>query len=813
MLNKRVEQAPLKVRSAPAVGIMRAAVVSAVTVMMTGGLSVVLAADEPAPSNELETIVVTAQKRAESEQNVPLSMTTFSSAALEAKDINNFFDYATKVPNLAFASTGDGMGTARTVAIRGVSGNNVTSFYIDDTPLPDSIDPRVLDIDHIEVLRGPQGTLYGARSMGGLVRTVTKTPDLENFTAVVHGGVSDTARTDTPNYVGDAVVNIPLVQGIAAVRISAFDDSEAGYFKRSYCTNPAAAMALSCTPLSTSGITTVHNVAAIDTSGFAIALTIKPSDSLTITPKFMLQREGYNGFPLADYDTDTANGIGYPVPTPATGAPTPNKMIPTSFTQARWFNLPEGGFDDWGLASLAIHWKNPWGELVSSTSYFSRKVVETEDESDFVYAAITSGAGGTPQPGGITEVKDYQEFVEEVRFVSDLQGPVQFVAGGFYSDLYGRLPFAAYYPPSEVPNLDNTLGGPNNPNYPNLIFAQDFHTDIKEPAVFGDITYSPIDPLKLTAGLRWYQVRESSEGYEEGLATGGGPAIISPPASTTETGTNPKIEADYHITPDKMVYANVAKGYRPGGLVPIVPPGQAGTATDCVAALKQVDPNISIQQTRTFQSDSLWNYELGTKTEWLDRRLSVDAAGFYIRWKNIQQEILLSCGFQYTANAGAATSKGGELEIRARPTDPLELSLGLGYQDAKISQASIESPQPVGSPIYQVPDWTGNGSAQYTTELGAGWKMVSGADYSYVGRSFSGNNLPSDPRLRPSYRLINARLAFDHGPFEVALYGKNLADEVANLGDSRSIAAETPGRPRLFVNQPRTLGLEFRQSF
>src|SRR5580658_7972050 len=437
----------------------------------------VFAADASAPTGELEEITVTAQKRAESQQNVPLSMTTFGSVALQEKEINNFFDYATKVPNLAFAPTGDGVGTARTISIRGVSGNNVTSYYIDDTPLPDSIDPRILDIDHIEVLRGPQGTLYGARSMGGLVRTVTKEPDLNDFTATIHGGVSDTARTDQPNYTGDAVVNIPLIQNTMALRVSAFYDEEAGYFKRSYCTNPAAAMALTCTPLATTGITTVGNVGAIDTSGFAATLTIKPTDSLTITPRFMLQRAGYNGFPMADYRTDTANGIGYPVP--ATGAPSPTEMIPNNFTQARWFNLQEGGWDDWGLTSLAVHWKTGAGELVSSSSFFSRKVDETEDESDFVYAAITSySPGAEPEPSTITEIKDYQEFVQEVRFVSALQGPVQFVAGAFYSDTHGRLPYAAYYPPSTAPGLDLTLtGAPGveiTPGYPNLIFIQDF---------------------------------------------------------------------------------------------------------------------------------------------------------------------------------------------------------------------------------------------------------------------------------------------------------------------------------------------------
>ncbi|GAC1299394.1 MAG: TonB-dependent receptor [Steroidobacteraceae bacterium] len=770
------------------------------------------AADTPASSSELETITVTAQKRSESEQSVPLSMTTFSGAALQQKDINTFFDYATKVPNLAFAPTGDGVGTARTVAIRGISGDHVTGYYIDDTPLPDSLDPRVLDIDHIEVLRGPQGTLYGARSMGGVVRIITKEPNLNEFDGNVHGGVSTTSHTRRPNWTGDGVVNIPLMADHMALRLSGFYDTEAGYFKRSYCTDPAAAMALTCTPLATTGISTVDNVGAINTYGGAASLTVKLNDALTITPRAMLQKATYNGFPLADYLSMPGNGIGYPVPSgPYT---LPRGMIPSSFTQASWFNVPEGGYDAWGLYSLTLHWKTGIGELVSSTAYFSRKVFETENEGDFVYAAITSTVpGGRPQPGAISEVKNYQRFVQEVRFASDLKGPVQFVVGGFYSDFHGRLPFASYYPPAEVPNLDATLGGPNNPDYPNLIFAQDFRTDIREPAAFGEVSFQPADALKLTAGLRWYQVKISSAGYEEGLATGGGPAIVSPSITTVESGVNPKFEADYHLTPDHMLYVNVAKGFRPGGLVPIVPPGQANTPTDCVAALQKADPNITIGQTREFKSDSLWNYELGTKTSWLDHRLTFDAAAFYIRWNNIQQQILLSCGFQYIANAGAAESKGGEMEIHARPTEPLELSLGIGYQHANITQESASSPQKVGSPVYQVPDWTGNGSVMYTTQLGSAWKMVTGADFSYIGRSFSGNNNPSDPRLRPAYRLINARLAFDCGPLDIALVGKNLANEVANLGDNRSIAAETPGRPRLFVNQPRTIGVEFRHSF
>ena len=764
----------------------------------------------------LEQVVVTAQKRTESEQTVPMSMTTFGTVALEQKAINNFFDYATKVPNLAFAPTGDGVGTARTVSIRGISGDNVTGFYIDDVPLPDSLDPRVLDIDHIEVLRGPQGTLYGARSMGGTVRIITKEPELTQFSGTVHAGVSTTDHTNQPNYTVDGIVNIPIVQDRLALRLSGFYDQEAGYLHRSFCTDPATA-GITCFPLSGAGRTTVNNIGAIDTYGGAASLTFKVTDSFTLTPRMMIQRANYNGFPLADFNSLPQNGIGFPAPSGPYTLPSPLRS--TDLTQARFFDVPEGGSDRWNLYSLTARWKTALGELVSSTAYFDRRVDEHEDQSEFVWAAITSGACDNPAPfcnppaaGPIEEIKAYQRFVEEIRFVSALSGPVQFVVGAFYSDFHGRVPFASLYPPSEVPNLDNELGGPNNPDYPNLIFAQDFHTDVQEPAVFGEISYQIMDALKVTVGLRWYQVKTTSHGFEEGLAVGGGPPLVSPEATDKESGVNPKVEIDYHLTPDQMIYALASKGFRPGGVVPIVPPGTAGTPNDCVAALAQVNPNLSLGDTRRFKSDSLWNYELGAKTAWLDRRVTVNAAIFDIRWKDIQQQVLLPCGFQFNANAGAAESKGAELELRARATQHLEASLGLGYQDAKITEKG-ESPQPVGSPVFQVPDWTSTGSLSYSTAITSQWNLVSSLDYSYIGRSYSGNNSPSDPRKRPAYRLLDGRLAFTTGSLEVALVGKNLTNELANLGDNRSIAAEVPGRPRLFINQPRTVGIEMRTSF
>jgi iron complex outermembrane recepter protein len=781
----------------------------------------VVAADVPASSSELEVITVTAQKRSESEQTVPLSMTTFGAVALEQKAIATFFDYGTKVPNLAFAPTGDGVGTSRTISIRGISGDNVTGFYLDETPLPDSIDPRVLDIDHIEVLRGPQGTLYGARSMGGTVRIITKQPNLNTFEATVHGGFSKTAQTSDPNYTADGVVNIPLIQDRLAARVSAFYDRQAGYFKRSFCTDPATAgvdagAGQTCRPLDSTGVTTLDNIGEVKNYGGAISLTFQLNDNVTITPRALRQKSTFNGFPMADVLSAPGNRIGYAYgPDYADFAPLPNAMRPSSLTQARWFDIAEGGYDDWGLYSVGVKWKTRFGEFVSSSAYFDRKVVETEDETDFVWAAIISNVGVPPSGGGITEIKSYQRFVQEVRFASELDGPLQFVVGGFYSDFHGRVPFNAYYPGAIIPGLDNNLGGQNNPEVADLIFKSDGNTKVQEPAVFGELSYEVTKALKVTGGLRWYKVKTTAEGYQLGLAVGGGPRIVDPLTSTSESGVNPKVQIDYRITPDHMVYAMAAKGFRPGGLVPSVPAGDPtpGAALNCLENLQAINPALSLDATRRFKSDSLWNYELGTKTAWLENRLTVNAAAFFIKWKDIQQQILLPCGFQYRANAGAAESKGAEIEVRGRATERLDFSFGMGYQRAKITEASATSPQQVGSPVYQVPEWTGNAGVNYSVPLNDTWKLISGVDYSYIGKSFSGNNNPVDPRERPSYHLVNARVALSRGPLEFAVVGKNLSDERANLGDSRSIAAETPGRPRLFVNQPRTIGVEVRASF
>ena len=789
-------------------------------------------AAQTATSNVLEEVVVTAQRRSESLQNVPLSITALSAIALEQKAVTTFFDYAGQVPNLAFANTGDGSGTARTISIRGISGDGTTGFYIDETPVPDSIDPRVLDVERIEVLRGPQGTLYGARSMGGTVRLITQQPSFDGVNGRVSISGSKTSNADSANYGVDGAINIPLSDRMA-MRFVGFYEHDAGFLKRHFLTNPADAANLppNSNPTLLGNLpTTIRNdVGRVNGYGGALSLAIKASDALMITPRIMYQKSDANGLPYAD-------GGSYPVPQPS--PPPAVSMRPAGYTQYRFYDVPESSSDAWTLFSLGIRYDTSVGTFLSSSSYFDRTVDETEDQTDFLWSALESPFDGIPLgdvtnpatplyhavpiAASIRELKQIHRFVQEFRFTSKLSGPWQYVAGFFYSDTRGRVPYAGYYPPSIAPGISQTGGFvvrgipglpiPVNPANPDEIFGQDYQTKVTEPAFYGELSYQFTDAVKGTVGLRAYRIKTQTGGYLEGIAFGGA-RITDPVAETTDSGVNPKVGLDWKLAPGKMVYAQVAKGFRPGGLVPSIPGNTLVDPLGCFAQLQGLG-YTDAAQTKSYKPDRLWNYELGTKTAWADNRVTVDAAGFLIKWDQIQQSVALPCGFQFRANAGAAEIKGAELEVHARPTMNLDLSFGVGYQRARITQASALLPSlQVGDRVYQVPDWTGNAAASYTVPFEGSRSLVGTISWSYTGDSVSASVSANNPRVRPSYSILDARLAYEFAAYELALVGKNLANTEANLGDNRSLAAETVGRPRLVVNAPRTVGFDFRAKF
>ena len=803
-----------------------------------GGLVCALGATAPAQTpaagaDQIPEVIVTAQRRSESLQDVPLSITAIDARGLEQKAIYSFVDYGGKVPNLAFADTGDGSGTARTISIRGISGDGTTGFYIDETPVPDSIDPRIVDIQRIEVLRGPQGTLYGARSMGGTVRLITEQPDLNAVSGRVRVSGGKTAHAVNPDYGVDGAFNIPLIQDRMALRGVMFYQHDAGFFKRRYLANPAdvANLPPNANPTTLGGLptATTEDVGRMISYGGALSLAIKPNDALMITPRLMYQQSKSNGLLYADRGA-------YPAPPP--GTPVTVDMHPAGYMQDRFFNLPERSDDVWTLASVGVKYDAASAAFLSSTSYFDRTVDETEDQSDFIWQNLLAPFDGIPLGDAnnpatpaykavpiattIRELKQIHRFVQEFRVTSKLSGPWQYVAGLYFSDTRGRVPYAGYYPPSIAPGISQTGGFvvtgipglpiPVNPLIPDEIFGQDYQTRVSEPAIYGELSYH-IDPRwVVTGGLRGYRIKTETGGYLEGIAFGGA-RLNDPRTSFSESGVNPKIGLDFKPASDKLLYAQIARGFRPGGLVPSIPGNSTVDPLGCFGQLTALG-YTNANQTKSFKSDTLWNYELGAKTAWADNRVTLDAAAFLVKWKKIQQSVALPCGFQFRANSGAAEIKGAEMEAHVRPVAGLDLAAGLGYQRARITEASPLLPQlKVGDRVYQVPDWTGNASATYTVALGDAQSFAGTLSYSYTGDSVSASVNANFPRVRPSYHLVDLRLAYDLRNYELALVGKNLTNTEANLGDNRSLAAETVGRPRIVVNPPRMIGAEFRVKF
>ena len=710
-------------------------------------------------ADALPEIVVTATKRSEDLQNVGLSITAFDAAQLEAKGVAQFADYGNAIPNLSFGvGAADGSLAARGIALRGIQGANTTGFYIDETPVLETLDPHIVDVSRIEVLRGPQGTLYGAESMGGTVRIITAQPTATAFSGQVHVGASDTEH-GTLNDIVEGDINLPLIGNVLSVRASGFYQFDSGFFDKGLG------------PESAPPVSILHDVGSMEYSGGQIALRYEPVDGLSITPRVMYQEIIQDGAPYA---------LNYP----------------SNLLQREVFNIDEGGSDKWWLDSLTIDYTQPYGTFVSSTSYFDRKTFETEDDTDVTQYDFNLT---TPLPSPITRKIDLRRFAQELRFASDFSGPFQVVLGGFYSNSTRPRDYEWV-----TPGIGAVIGAPSD-----LLLTFIDSRQAIEYAVFGDLSYNILPNLKATVGLRWFRDTATFTQFTNGIFFGSVPSPYSAPA-VTENGLTPKYLLEYQITPDLLTYASIAKGFREGGNNIALPPGPAPTGCDTDLA----NLNITASQVSTYKSDSLWNYELGIKSSFLDHRLTVNAAGFVIEWDNIQQQVSLPlCGYGVTANTGKARSSGVELEISGRPLPELTAGLGLGIDDAHITQPGIGDPLPAGSPIQQVPSLTITSNVEYVRPVSAVWSGLARVDWSHTGESFSANNSEADLLKRSAYNLTDLRIGLRSNRYDLAAYVKNLTDEHANLGDAIMIGAQIPGQPRFLINRPRTAGVEVRIRF
>jgi outer membrane receptor protein involved in Fe transport len=729
-----------------------------------------------APSSDaVEEVVVTAERRPESVQNVPMSITAISKDTIQKFDIQDFTDYAKLVPNLSFGM-GVGAGgvtaysqgvTASTgISIRGISGYNTTAFYIDDTPVPESLDPRILDIDHIEVLRGPQGTLFGASSMGGLVRVITQPADMNKFSGDVDLQGYGMQGGGAPGAQGSIVLNVPLIADLASVRLSAFDSYTPGFFKRTY-DDPQA---LNVTGQPVAGpAQVINNVGAQTEEGLGATFRITPVNGLVITPVLRWQRTYDDGLPLAEF--------------------TPDNLV-----QRRILNEPEYANDEYFFAALTGSYTTPIGRFVSSTSWLNREAFDYEDAADantLTFEEIFQQPLkllADPAIGAL----NVTTFTEEDRFESHFNFPVQVVAGVFYQDVETH-----YFNSTSMPGLSEEL-----PYASDSIFALHTSNSTSQLAGFVGLNYTPFEALEIEVGGRESMLTNKTTANSTGFF-GTGPAENN----ASQNAFTPRASIKYHVTPDAMVYATAAQGFRVGG-------ANSPLGSACNGLGYNTTDQIP------YGSDSLWSYEAGVKGSALDKRVSYSADVYHIDWSKIQQTVVLSngsggCYADLTLNLGAAKSDGVEFETAAKITKQFSLHVAGGFEDARLTSVTqapnIPTTSYVGQPLSGVPKWTASTSADYEIPQPWGSYFIRG-QYGFTDQSISYTEVSSG-LLRKAYEITDLRVGANREGYTLTLFAKNLFNSRPDLSDEIAVGALAANRYRFSIGAPREVGLDLRYHF
>jgi iron complex outermembrane receptor protein len=728
-------------------------------------------------SGELQEVVVTAERHAGTVQSTPLSITAYSGAQLQAQGITDIGEVGYETPGISVKNSGPGQ---TEYEMRGISSSGGTSptvgFYLDDVPLTAPaeglegkvvIDPSLYDLNRVEVLRGPQGTLYGSGSMGGTIRMISNQPEL-NTTAASSEFSGSGTDGGSGNYALNAMGNLPLVTDTLALRVVGTYSYTSGWIDR-IVEDPF--------PLETDGGFTRGNVLAAPVEaehkdvnwerleGVRASLLWQPMENLTITPTAFYQGITQGG---PNY-VDVPPGIDY---------------------EAHYqpFDVNEPYNDGFDLFTLPIKYSLPGIDINSVTAYYKRNTSLSQDSSevgqDFMLALI-----GVPDvsyadagPMSAYENDHTSQYSQEIRLSSTYQGPFQWVVGGFYENYVARTQIATTTPGPIVAEIFGV------PSY----FYLTFKNTLDQYAGFGEASYQ-LGDFKLTAGARYYSYSGHVDEVEGGgLISGtGAPLVYQVPNGNS--GANPKLNLAYEPSKDLTLYTQAAKGFRPGGAN--TPPPET-----C--------PNNPL----TYSPDSVYSFEAGEKLRLADSRFIINSAAYFENWKGIQQLLTETCGATYTANAGTAHVYGAEIEATLALTQDLLVSTGLAYTHATLASLEPGTGFAVGDRVQSVPDWTDTTSIVYTHSLPIDYDLVLRATNVYTGTSTEPYFYGIDHI--PVRDIVNLRAGL-HGSnhLSVYLFADNLNNKRADLGDPEEIFTFVPSINRVTTNQPRTIGIDLSYDF
>lgn len=755
-----------------------------------GTLAQVAIAQQSRPdAGQLEEIVVTAEKRESTVQKTAISLTAVSGTDIRDRGLTDLGSLMQSVPGVSMRTSGPGMGEFEMRGVSSTGGNSPTvGFYYDDTPLtaPSAsnegkivISPALYDLSRVEVLRGPQGTLYGSGSMGGTIKVVPNAPNTEAFDASAETTFADTDHGGF-DYAQNAMVNLPFAGGMAALRIVGSYSHDAGWIDRVVVApgdfppaNPATRGNVLAAPIAAE----YHDVNDVDRTTVRVSALIKPIEGLTITPSFFYEKLAAGGLPYIDSDPGT-DAHYQPV------------------------DVSENYRDEFKLGSLNVKYTTPVLELSSITSYWSRNEPLNQDTTEsWTVGLVSSGGppGYTTAQGGIgaasaIEYNPTHQTTEELRVSSVGDANPKWLVGYFYEDFHSAWDIV-------FPSANGAaVYGSNN------LFSYFSPMPIYQQSVFGEVTYNITEPFAVTVGARRYHYNAPVNIDQYGALT----ATVVTSTVEKDQGVTPKLSLSYDFSKDFMLYATASKGFRPGGGTGPVPTSGALT---CEAQLQQEYGSTAfVAGPISFKSDNVWSYELGEKLRLADNRVTINGSVYFEKWNGVQQANSLStCGYTYTANTGNAHVRGAELEIQAIVVRDLTVSANAGYSHATmVSTPLIDAGFDPGTPIQQVPQWTTSESIAYRHELTDQLSLIARADNTYVGSrtdaTFTINQLPA-------YDLANIRAGVDGGRWSAVLFVNNVADKRALLNNIIQDAVNLPTYNRVAVSQPRTAGVDINYKF
>lgn len=721
----------------------------------------------------IEEIVVTATKRAASLQDVAMSISAIGGEEMGRRGLEGMDDYLRTMPGLNFVDRGAGVseivirGASTDLEFGSASTGPAVAVYFNDVPITglsnfgSSLDVKLVDMERVEVLRGPQGTLYGSSSLSGTVRNIPAAPKVEEFQAKVDMSYSNTGDNGGNNGAVQGAVNIPLIEDRLAVRVVGYEFDNSGYYKNIASSDPDFSATAASFGVSNLALDE-DEVGREKTSGGRISALWKPTENLDVTLMYVKQDTEQDGAPQESLSV--------------------GKYLQTNYQIADVFG---GGSPrlsvDFDITNLVFEYNFGWGSLLSSTSY-------TNVDSEHVYDDLGLVLGGAPFP--IENVFDAENFVEEIRFSSALDGPSQFIIGLYYEDFDRQYVQTAHFAGADLalnplPNLD-PLGDPS------LLLRENPIVQREQSAAYGEFSYAITDKLEATAGLRYFDYDRRNRVTSSGR-------FGRPPRGEEggESGTTYKLNVTYSPSDDDMFYAQFAQGFRLGRTIGAHPP-TCDLDNDGL-----IDGTGVPSGAEVLPSDTIDSYELGGKLDlFANGRLRVNFSAFQSTWKNIPVTIVPPCNFLRFVAEGEAKTQGFELETTLSVTEGLLLTFGGSRLEAQLegdSSLGSDGDRLPGSPEYNL-----NAGVHYAFQVD-NRNTFAQLDYVRVGGFHS--DIAQATTEAGDYSQLNLRAGMDISDnYDIQLFANNLAN-------SDGITYVNKVDLKAYRLRPRTVGVKLGIEF